>query len=71
MHHGFQVKTFTNDFYLIDASVKDSDGNLRFIKDKNQNKLSEKHIQDILDAYFERKDIEKFAHVPAMKKSKQ
>ncbi len=66
----FKKNRSTNDVLFIDASGKDSDGNLRYIKDKNQNKLSEKHIQDILDAYFERKDIEKFAHVASYEEIK-
>lgn len=59
----FRKNRSTNDVLFIDASGKDKDGNLRYIKDKNQNKLSEKHIQDILDAYLGWKDIDKFAHV--------
>jgi len=66
----FKKNRSSNDVLFIDASGKDSDGNLRYIKDKNQNKLSEKHIQDILDAYFERKDIEKFAHVASYEEIK-
>lgn len=59
----FRKNRSTNDVLFIDASGKDKDGNLRYIKDKNQNKLSEKHIQDILDAYLGWEDIDKFAHV--------
>lgn len=55
---------------FIDASGKDADGNFRYKKDKNQNKLEEKHISDILSAYFARKDIEKFAHVASMEEIK-
>ena len=44
---------------FIDAS-KD------FIKGKNQNELSDDHIKKIVDAYKERKDIDKFAHVATM-----
>lgn len=44
---------------FIDAS-KD------FIKGKNQNELSDEHIEKIVNAYKERKDIEKFAHVASM-----
>lgn len=66
----FKKNRSTNDVLFIDASGKDSDGNLRYIKDKRQNKLSEKHIQDILDAYFERKDIDKFVHVASYEEIK-
>ena len=48
-------------------------GNILFIdasKDfksgKNQNELEPQHIQKIFEAYKERKDIEKFAHVATM-----
>ena len=48
-------------------------GNILFIdasKDfkagKNQNELEPQHIQKIFDAYKERKDIDKFAHVASM-----
>lgn len=44
------------DVLFIDAS-KD------FEKGKNQNKLTEANIDKIFDAYRERKDIDKFAHV--------
>ncbi len=44
---------------FIDAS-KD------FIKGKNQNELSDEHIKKIVDAYEQRKDIDKFAHVASM-----
>ena len=54
--HGFNV-------LFIDASGKDENGNLRYRKDKNQNKLETKHIEDIVKAYENRVDIKKFAHV--------
>ncbi|WP_367565365.1 type I restriction-modification system subunit M [Lacrimispora sp.] len=44
------------DVLFIDASKC-------FDKGKNQNTMTEEHIQKILDAYIERKDIDKFAHV--------
>jgi len=37
------------------------------VKGKNQNELSDAHIQRIVDAYKDRKDIDKFAHVASMK----
>lgn len=36
-------------------------------KGKNQNELSDAHIQRIVDAYKDRKDIDKFAHEASMK----
>lgn len=59
----FKKNRTTKDVLFIDASGKDSEGNFRYIKDKNQNKLGFEHIKDILDAYTARQDVEKFAHV--------
>lgn len=44
------------DILFIDASNE-------FTKEKNQNKLEEKHIEKIVNTYKERKDIEKYSHV--------
>lgn len=44
---------------FIDASKEFSSG-------KNQNTLEDKHIEKIFNAYVERKDIDKFAHVATM-----
>ncbi|GEQ32634.1 type I restriction-modification system DNA-methyltransferase subunit M [Marinilactibacillus psychrotolerans] len=44
------------DVLFIDASNE-------FTKEKNQNKLEEKHIEKILNTYKERKNIEKYSHV--------
>ncbi len=49
----------SDNILFIDAS-KD------FIKGKNQNELSDEHIEKIVNAYKERKDIDKFAHVASM-----
>jgi len=62
----FKKNRATEDVLFIDASGKDQDNNLRYKKDKNQNKLEEKNIQDILDAYYERTDVDKFAHVASL-----
>jgi len=59
----FKKNRTTEDILFIDASGKDANGNLRYEKDKNQNKLNEKQISDILAAYHARVDVEKFAHV--------
>lgn len=56
---------------FIDASKKDEEGNFRYIKATNQNELSEKHIQDIVDGYFTRKDSPKFAHVATIEEIKE
>src|SRR5208337_4978004 len=52
-----------NDVLFIDASGRDEQGNLRYKKDKNQNRLETKHIDDIVNAYQNWVDIDKFAHV--------
>lgn len=62
----FKKNRSTDDILFIDASGKDENGNLRYKKDKNQNKLEDKHIQAILDAYMARKDVDRFAHVASM-----
>ncbi|MBQ7256730.1 MAG: type I restriction-modification system subunit M [Abditibacteriota bacterium] len=55
-----------NDILFIDASKKDEKGNLRYEKGTNQNQLNSKHIEDIINAYNERRDIDKFAHVASL-----
>ena len=59
----FKKNRATNDVLFIDASGKDADGNLRYRKDKNQNKLDQCHIDAIYKAYTDRVDVERFAHV--------
>lgn len=59
----FKKNRSTDDVLFIDASGKEENGSLRYKKDKTQNKLEEKNITDIIDAYKSRSDIDKFAHV--------
>lgn len=59
----FKKNRNRDDVLFIDASGKDDKGNLRYRKDKNQNRLEPKHIEDIVSAYKNRIDIDKFAHV--------
>ena len=59
----FKKNRATDDVLFIDASGKDADGNLRYRKDKNQNKLDQCHIDAIYKAYTDRVDVERFAHV--------
>lgn len=66
----FKKNRATDDVLFIDASGKDDNGNFRYKKDKNQNKLEARHIEDILSAYQARKDIEKFAHVASLEEIK-
>ena len=44
---------------FIDASEE-------FVKGKNQNELTDEHIQKIIDAYVKRVDVERYAHVASM-----
>lgn len=58
-------KNRTNrDVLFIDAS-KDFD------KGKNQNTMTDEHIQTILDAYIDRKDIDKYAHLATFDEIKE
>lgn len=54
------------DVLFIDASKNDENGNLRYVKGKNQNELTEKNISDIMAAYHSRANIDKFAYVAAL-----
>lgn len=56
----------TTDVLFIDASKKDEEGNLRYIKAKKQNELGAKHIEDIVRAYTLRTEIENFSHVASL-----
>lgn len=67
----FKKNRANKDILFIDASGKDNEGNLRYKKEKNQNILDKKHIDDIIDAFFKRKDIEKFAHVATIDEIKE
>ena len=66
----FKKNRTTDNVIFIDASRKDAEGNLRYEKGKNQNLLSEKHISDILTAYQNRTDMEKFVHVASLEEIK-
>ena len=62
----FKKNRTTDEILFIDASEKDAQGNLRYTKGKNRNLLEEKHINAILDAYRNRTDVDKFAHVASL-----
>ena len=62
----FKKNRATSDVLFIDASGKDADGNLRYRKDKNQNKLDPCHVEAIFNAYSARVDVERFAHVASL-----
>ena len=59
----FKKNRTTDDVLFIDASGKDENGNLRYRKDKRQNKLDQCHIDAILKAYRDRVNVDRFAHV--------
>ncbi|TEB07756.1 putative type I restriction enzymeP M protein [Pelotomaculum schinkii] len=62
----FKKNRNRDDVLFIDASGKDENGVLRYRKDKNQNRLEPKHIEDIVNAYKNRTDIDKFARVATL-----
>jgi len=62
----FKKNRNRDDVLFIDASGKDEKGNPRYKKEKNQNKLENKHIEDIVKAYINRVDVERFAHVASL-----
>ena len=61
----------STDVLFIDASKKDENGNLRYIKAANQNELTEKNIDDIVTAYLSRTNVERFTHVAKLDEIKQ
>ena len=66
----FKKNRATDDVLFIDASGKDENGNLRYRKDRNQNKLEQCHIDSIFRAYTERADVDRFAHVASLEEIK-
>ncbi len=54
------------DVCFIDASKKDENGDLRYIKAPKQNELSVKHVNDIVSAYENRVDVDKFVHIATL-----
>lgn len=67
----FKKGRTNTDVCFIDASKKDENGNLRYIKAKNQNELGQKQVNDIIEAYQQRKDRDKFVHVATLEEIKQ
>lgn len=47
------------------------DGSADFVKEKNQNKLTEENIHKIVDAYQKRENIEKYAHLASFEEIKE
>ena len=54
----------SDNIFFIDASKE-------FVKGKNQNELSDKHIQKIVNTYIAREDVEKYAHKATMAEIEQ
>lgn len=67
----FKKNRVTTDVLFIDASKKDEEGNPRYIKATNQNELGQKQIDDIVNAYQKRRELEKFSHVATIEEIKQ
>lgn len=67
----FKKNRSNTDVLFIDASKKDEDGNLRYIKATNQNELGEQHITAIVGAYQRRAAQNRFAHVATLEEIKQ
>ncbi len=61
----------TTDVCFIDASKKDENGNLRYVKATNQNELGIKNIEDIVTAYEHREDVERFVHIAPLTEIQQ
>lgn len=60
----FKKTRKTKDVLFIDASND-------FTKEKNQNVLSEEHIDKIIDCFKNREDVEKYAHVASFEEIKE
>lgn len=67
----FKKNRPTTDVLFIDASKKDENGNLRYIKASNQNELAKVHIDNIADAYLKRVEQVSFAHVASLDEIKK
>lgn len=61
---GREARGNNNDILFIDASNE-------FEKGKNQNKLTDENIKNIIEAYQNREDIEKYAHVASLDEIKE
>ena len=67
----FRKNRRERDVLFIDASGKDKEGNLRYKKEKKQNALEQKHIDAIIRAFQERRDVEKFAHAASIEEIRE
>lgn len=61
---GREARGDNKDILFIDASNE-------FEKGKNQNKLTNENIKNIIEAYQNRKDIEKYAHIASLDEIKE
>lgn len=60
----FKKNKTTKDIFFIDASNE-------FKKGKNQNLLTDEHIEKIIQTYQKREDVEKYAHVASIQEIKE
>lgn len=60
----FKKQKDSNDVLFIDASN-------HFEKGKNQNKLTDAHVQKIVDVYNQRINVEKYSHVASLEEIKE
>ena len=59
-----KCRTSPEDILFIDASAE-------YIKDGTQNKLTDEHVDKIIDAYCQRTNIDKYSHVATLKEIKE
>lgn len=67
----FKKNRPTTDVLFIDASKKDENGNLRYIKASNQNELAQVHIDNIVEVYRKRVKQAGFSHVASLDEIKK
>lgn len=60
----FKKNRTNKDVFFIDASAE-------FEKGKNQNYLTDAHVQKIIDTYLSREDVEKYAHDASFEEIKE
>ena len=58
-------------FAIDDDDILFIDASREFEKGKNQNKLSDKHIEKIFETYHERKEVERYSHRASLEEIKE
>jgi len=59
-----KCRTSPEDILFIDASAD-------YIKDGTQNKLTDEHVDKIIDTYYQRTNINKYSHIATLKEIKE